>query len=146
MDFGRILDEWEKRKADGANSSKRLEELIDRYAPTDDALDDGDEYEGPSEPIPARQLPIESEIDLHGLTVSEAQRRVDHFLRESLTRGLKKVLIIHGKGKHSTEGGKLKSAVLRYLEQHPLAGATGEPNRKLGGSGAVWVRVRQRSR
>jgi DNA-nicking Smr family endonuclease len=150
MDFGSILDEWERRKSGRGSSARRLEELIDQYAPTAEDLSPEDEAEGSASEdesmLSARRLPIESELDLHGFTVAEAERALDRFLRESFTRGLTKVLIIHGKGNHSMDGGKLKHAVLRSLERHPLAGARGVPDRTLGGSGAVWVRVRQRSR
>lgn len=146
MDFGQILDKWERQQNGGSSSAPRLEKLIDHYPPAASDIESEEETEHVEQPTAPRDLPIESELDLHGFTVAEAERRVDAFLQESLTRGLKKVLIIHGKGNHSKEGGKLKVAVRRYLENHPLAGATGVPDRTVGGSGAVWVRVRQRSR
>lgn len=47
-----------------------------------------------------------SSIDLHGMTVSEAEAAVDRFLNEALLAGFAEVRVIHGRG-----GGRLKQAV-----------------------------------
>jgi DNA-nicking Smr family endonuclease len=43
----------------------------------------------------------EKEIDLHGLTAQEAERKVENFLRTARLQGLRAVRIITGKGIHS---------------------------------------------
>ncbi|TFG65308.1 MAG: DNA mismatch repair protein MutS [Spirochaetales bacterium] len=85
-------------------------------------------------------------LDLHGKTLNEAEPAVNAFLRESFSRGLSKVLIIHGKGHHSGGEPVLKKLVYDALRRCSFAGETGIPERAEGGSGAVWVILRQRSR
>ena len=50
-----------------------------------------------------KNLPVEAQIDLHGLTREEAWIRLGAFISECSSRRLKKVLIVHGKGNHSEE-------------------------------------------
>jgi DNA-nicking Smr family endonuclease len=79
---------------------------------------------------------IESEIDLHGLTVSQAAAQLHDFLRTAHTRQLRCVRVIHGKGLRSgTRGPVLKNAVnallrrsapvLAFASARPVAGGTG---------------------
>lgn len=50
------------------------------------------------------------------------------------------MLIIHGKGQHSSGGeAVLKPLVLRYLNGHPAIRATGQAKLEDGGSGATWA-------
>jgi DNA-nicking Smr family endonuclease len=79
---------------------------------------------------------IESEIDLHGLTVSQAAAQLHEFLRTAHARGLRCVRVIHGKGLRSgTRGPVLKNTVnallrrsdpvLAFASARPVAGGTG---------------------
>jgi DNA-nicking Smr family endonuclease len=79
---------------------------------------------------------IESEIDLHGLTVSQAAAELHAFLRTSRARALRCVRVIHGKGLRSgARGPVLKNtvnallrrsdAVLAFASARPVAGGTG---------------------
>lgn len=82
-------------------------------------------------------------LDLHGLTVEEASKMTLQFLSDAHTKGLYKVMIIHGKGHHSKEGrGVLRDVVYRCLESSPHAGQHGIPEQADGGSGAVWVVIK----
>jgi DNA-nicking Smr family endonuclease len=150
MDFGEILEAWEKRQNASAggnadNTSKKERALMEKWLASEEAwkyYDKGEEFEDQEEPAPRsrlRRLPPEAHLDLHGLTRDEALRRLDRFIKESVRRELKKVLIIHGKGNHSREGAVLRNTVQEYLRDSPLAGETGNPGRELGGSGATWV-------
>src|SRR6202050_5855192 len=61
---------------------------------------------------------VESEIDLHGLTVSEATAQLNHFLREARAHQLRCVRVIHGKGLRSgTRGPVLKNTVNALLRR-----------------------------
>jgi DNA-nicking Smr family endonuclease len=82
------------------------------------------------------QYRVEAEIDLHGMTVSEAAARLGDFLREARAHGLQCVRVIHGKGLRSgTRGPVLKNTVnallrrsdpvLAFASARPLAGGTG---------------------
>ncbi|HEX4024470.1 MAG TPA: Smr/MutS family protein [Steroidobacteraceae bacterium] len=79
---------------------------------------------------------VDSEIDLHGLTVADASARLGAFLREARARDLRCVRVIHGKGLRSgTRGPVLKNtvnallrradAVLAFASARPVAGGTG---------------------
>ncbi len=87
-------------------------------------------------------IKIDDEIDLHGLTVSEARAALDVFFDEALREGLRKVLIIHGKGNHSKNGPVLAQWLKEYLDSCRRAGKTGQADKRHGGSGATWVMVR----
>lgn len=79
---------------------------------------------------------IESEIDLHGLTVSQAAAQLQAFLKAARARELRCVRVIHGKGLRSgTRGPVLKNTVnallrradpvLAFASARPVAGGTG---------------------
>ena len=89
-----------------------------------------------------KKMKPQDELDLHGFTSAEAELELEKFLIQSKKRGLKKVLIVHGKGNHSPNGPVLKETVYTYLRRCSFTGMTGTPDRSLGGSGAVWVIIR----
>ncbi len=82
-------------------------------------------------------------LDLHGLIVSEALESTDAFLSMCRLRGLRKVMIIHGKGNHSQRQGILKKEITDFIKRHPLAEAHGTAERRMGGSGAMWVVLKE---
>jgi DNA mismatch repair protein MutS2 len=61
----------------------------------------------------------EPELDLHGLTVTEAVRRVRAFLAHEQSRGTVSVRIVTG---HGT--GALKAAVRAVLDSHPAVASS----------------------
>ena len=151
MDFGKILDSWEKKEAakgSGAkDSSAKMNRTLDRYPP--EAMKD--EKPQPGEPAAERRRRLkrmapQDELDLHGIRAADVESIVGRFLRQAHSRGLEKLLLIHGKGTHSTGEPVLRRAVVRVLEKSPIAGEYGEAPRNLGGGGALWVILRQRSR
>jgi DNA-nicking Smr family endonuclease len=155
MSFEDILRQWEEneRRADSETQRRRrdhLESLLDRYPP--DAAEKGDVDPAGGSPAGPRggprpaSLPIDDEIDLHGLTVEESLAATGRFIEAGLAAGYRKVLIVHGKGLHSQNGGVLGAAVRRFIEKHPDTGAMGTPKQRDGGSGALWVVLRHRSR
>ncbi len=143
MDFGTILDQWEERprkKKDNFRMDKILDSDIawSGYEKKEDVPD----YRG-RPPVSAAKLKIDAEIDLHGMTVREAEKALDDFFRIARERGYRKVMIIHGKGNHSSGKGVLSAWVKRYLEKEPSAGRTGKADRKNGGRGATWVMIKR---
>lgn len=84
------------------------------------------------------QYNVEAVLDLHRKTVEEARSAVNHFLHECLRRGVKSVLIIHGKGKPGSTPA-LKNQLNYWLRQAQpvLAFCSAEPRH--GGTGAVYV-------
>lgn len=107
---------------------------------------DKDKTTSGSQTTPSRSSPRalrpQAVLDLHGATREEALDRLYRFFEDSAAAGLRKVLVIHGKGHHSQKGAVLKETVRRFIEQSPRAGAWGEAERRDGGKGAVWVMVR----
>jgi len=83
-------------------------------------------------------------LDLHGKTAAEADALIVDFLLSSSRSGLEKVLVIHGKGLHSTNEHIMTDVVRRALESNGLAGSFGPADRDQGGRGATWVRIRKR--
>ncbi len=94
-----------------------------------------------------KKLPPEATIDLHGLTRDEAWNKLDGFVRECSRRGLKKILIVHGKGNHCNacqgEPSVLSAMVRSFIESDKRLGASGHPDKRLGGTGATWVMIKK---
>ena len=168
MDFGDILDEWEKETAKpygkrrlkedehaetectktGKNKSKELSSVnpmdmwLRRYGVQDKDATLANERESISPAERRRRLRSmkpEAMIDLHGLTRDEAWARLEAFFADAYGKGLQKVLIIHGKGTHSDEEPVLNQMVRLFVEQNPHAGESGYAATATGGAGATWV-------
>ena len=78
-------------------------------------------------------------IDLHGLDKFQSWSKLETFFENSKNHGLKKLLIIHGKGNHSPGEAVLKDIVKRYIKVCPFAGESGHEKPEYGGSGVTWV-------
>ncbi len=113
--------------------------------------DDWPEAELGSQAVPRRirqvargLLKPQAELDLHGMTADEAMSKVRFFLQNSSCRGLQTLLIITGKGLHSSDGPVLRLAVEKLLAQmHELVIEWGGAPRRYGGSGALVVFLRR---
>lgn len=86
-------------------------------------------------------MKCEAFLDLHGLHQDEAEVRLDTFITDCKRRGLKKVMIIHGKGIHTTGTDPVLGKLVRsFIERDKRCGASGHPKNKAeGGTGATWV-------
>jgi len=155
MDFGEILDEWDKsrKKSVQKSGNSRYRSDMERWLDTHEVT--------PKEPDMKKGLPVVSgnqgresilrmepqrQLDLHGFTSADAEEEVDRFIRESHSRGAEKVRVITGKGLHSAAEPVLQKTVRLYLEKSALCGEFGYENKKNGGRGAFWVLLRYRSR
>jgi len=85
-------------------------------------------------------------IDLHGHTASSARRRLQVELIGAADRGVRTVLVIHGRGRHSAAGAAvLREALPDWLTHPPLAErvlAFAPARVKDGGEGATYVLLR----
>ncbi len=87
-------------------------------------------------------------IDLHGMTRKEAEMRIREFLISCYRKGIRCVLIIHGRGLNSPQNYPvLKEMLPLWLNRGParrivLAFATARPYD--GGPGAIYVLLRRR--
>jgi DNA-nicking Smr family endonuclease len=140
MDFKEILDAWEKRRS-GTGAKQDMEELISRYPPKAPKEQQVQSSMEPRDPVTREP---QATLDLHGMTGREAEQALERFILLSRRRGLRKVLIVHGKGNHSQGEPVLQRVVRGVLEKSPYTGAFGPAERRHGGRGATWVAVRKR--
>lgn len=189
MDFGEILDKWDKaqkekpkqiQKSAGSGKKPNAPSLIEKeeekkaretrksipqkQKEAEKAKQDGElmrqwimrygvvDKDARAEEAKQNQLaqdmeyvkymPAEATLDLHGMTRDEAWITLDRFVESCQKRRIRKVLIIHGKGNHSSENPVLGGVVHSFIERDYRLGASGHPDKKLGGRGATWVLIR----
>lgn len=103
------------------------------------------------------ELPVEARLDLHGLTLANAERALSKLIRDSLAQQKRCLLVITGKGARSASENDLSSGtmsgrgVLRawlpdYLKRGPWRGqilgvTPARPH--MGGTGAFYVLLRR---
>ena len=101
------------------------------------------------------KLPVEARLDLHGMRQRAAHAALRRFLKSAQGKGYRHVLVITGKGAaadttrlfyESDERGVLRQAVPHWLTAPDLAPVVlsySEAPRRLGGEGALYVRLRK---
>ena len=83
---------------------------------------------------------VQDEIDLHGMTVAEAEPRLREFIELAVLRRHLCVRVVHGKGRGSGHRGPvLKHAVNRWLRRWKNVLAFVSARQVDGGTGAVYV-------
>ena len=142
-DWERIfrLKKEDKEKEEYEEFVKRIEELhIDCIPEKTDYKQSPRKIKIPKKSI----LKIDDELDLHGLTREESAMRLKEFLANAKSEGLKIVLIITGKGKHSEKGALLKPFVEKWLksEGKEFVKSFGTAPKVHGGEGAFVVFLR----
>jgi DNA-nicking Smr family endonuclease len=139
MDFGKILDQWERlapvptiygkdQERDVESSSERRRRLL-------------------------RKRP-DGTIDLHGLSREEAWEALVRFFENAREHKFEKLLVIHGKGNHAGSynpdsagngiPGILKNTVRDFIEHCPFAGESGYSGAPQGGTGSTWVLLKEK--
>lgn len=84
--------------------------------------------------------PVQDSLDLHGNTGDAARKLLQEFLHEAAQRGLRCVLVIHGKGMNSPSGeAVLRKLTRHWLTQRPDVLAYCDAPPQDGGSGAALV-------
>lgn len=99
------------------------------------------------------KLAPDARLDLHGMTLAEAQPELIRFILQSQAFGARLVLVITGKGRGGEDHGPipqrmgaLRHQVPQWLRMAPLAGAVlqvSEAHRKHGGGGAYYIYLRR---
>jgi DNA-nicking Smr family endonuclease len=104
------------------------------------------------------RLAVEARLDLHGMRQRDAHAALRRFLRAAQGKGHRHVLVITGKGAEADTRrsfyeaagrGVLRQAVPHWLEQPDLAAiivSFAPAPRRLGGEGALYVRLRTAKR
>tara|TARA_B100001564_G_scaffold96060_1_gene78502 strand:+ start:3151 stop:3564 length:414 start_codon:yes stop_codon:yes gene_type:complete len=94
-------------------------------------------------------------FDLHGLTLSEANKKVKDIIISCSEKNYREILLITGKGLHSKDDdvykssklNKLKYSVPEYINSEPeiskLILSVKNPSRKDGGDGALLIKLRK---
>lgn len=89
-------------------------------------------------------ISVQGEIDLHGLTSTEASVALKDFITQSMLRGHTCVRIVHGKGLRSGRHGPvLKRGVDQWLRRWDPVLAFVSARQADGGTGAVYVLLRK---
>lgn len=99
------------------------------------------------------KMPIEGRIDLHGLTLAEAEPRLRGFLADAHAAGKRLVLVITGKGRARDDPdpvparpGALRHSLPQWTARPPLSGIVLQvtpAHRRHGGDGAFYVYLRR---
>lgn len=99
------------------------------------------------------RLAPEDRLDLHGLTLAQAQPVLTGFILDAVARRLRLVLVITGKGRPGSEHGPiperrgaLRHQVPHWLHSPPLKAHVlqiAEAHLKHGGQGALYVYLRR---
>jgi DNA-nicking Smr family endonuclease len=93
------------------------------------------------------EFSIQAHIDLHGLGVEEARIVFEDFLRESVIRNRRSLLVIHGRGLSSQGEPVLKAKVTEWLTRGPWRKwviAYSSARLCDGGAGATYILLRTR--
>ena len=93
--------------------------------------------------------------DLHGLTLSEANKKVKEIIISCSEKNYREILLITGKGLHSRDDdvykssklSKLRYSVPEYIKSEPeiskLIISVVNPSRKEGGDGALLIKLKK---
>ena len=128
MNFGAILDKWEKQSPGGNDiiADRDTEESNER-----DAMQEKRRR--------LRSKRPDAELDIHGQTRDEALQLMEVFFNDAREKGFEKVLLIHGKGNHLAGESVLKRVVMDFIEHCPFAGESGKGKTTSGGESTTWV-------
>jgi DNA-nicking Smr family endonuclease len=122
----------------------QLSDLVSGHAPFE--LTETEEYvEGARHGLDPRlvsrlrrgEFSTQGHIDLHGMTQPDAKLALEEFILDSVRKGRRAVLIVHGRGLRSPGGQPvLKHAAAQWLSHGFIGGYD-------GGAGALWVLLRR---
>jgi DNA-nicking Smr family endonuclease len=90
---------------------------------------------------------VDAKIDLHGMRQERAHDAMVAFLRRAQAQGHRIVIVVTGKGKPGEERGVLRYAVPGWLARpdlRELVVGFQQAERRHGGEGALYVRIRRR--
>lgn len=157
-----VEDDWEAAIRDVRPLSDRGEDVLSPDVPevglAERLRERQERAAGPAESSPFNldrrtadrlrkgQIPIEGELDLHGMTQEESLGALENFLSGALANGRRCVLVITGKGTAREGGGVLRTMIPGWLAEGRhrdwvLAVETAQPRH--GGAGALYVLLRR---
>ena len=157
MDFGNILDKWERGQYGGKprssekphpsktpqKAARSSENIMEEWLRNHEVFDKDANEEKTYAPGEQRHRLLHSQpdaiLDIHGLTDEKAWVSLDDFFSMAKDNGYKKLRVIHGKGNRSKGEAVLGRTVHAFIEQCPYAGESGYEKSANGGTGATWV-------
>ncbi len=92
------------------------------------------------------ELPVDSRLDLHGLTLERAHAALSTFIRGAHARGARLVVVVTGKGDPARGGGRIRNEAPHWLNQPDLRSlvvAVTEARGRDGGGGALYVLLKR---
>lgn len=93
------------------------------------------------------QIKAEKELDLHGLTAVDAEKKLVRFLGYCQQNDYRCIRIIHGKGRGSRDGKPvLKTRINQWLQSNSNVLAFCSAKINDGGTGAVYVLIKTANR
>ncbi len=126
--FANIYEQWTKSHDESSAIDKRYKRTASSNKVTKDSINE------------IRRMKAQDTLDLHSYTLEEAIVTTRNFLSSSKQKGLRKVLIITGKGIHSAGGeAVLRPTVINIANAHPAVREVSTPKAAEGGSGALVV-------
>lgn len=126
--FANIYEQWTKSHDESSAIDKRYRKTASSDKVTKDSINE------------IRRMKAQDTLDLHSYTLEEAIVMTRNFLSSSKQKGLRKVLIITGKGIHSAGGeAVLRPTVINIANAHPAVREVSTPKAAEGGSGALVV-------
>ena len=132
--------------------SKKDKEVWNKFLSSNEKLKDKDKILDKK----SKNIEKKSIIDLHGFTLSDANKEIEKFINQSYQKGLNKLIIVTGKGLHS----KNKSdpyvsndlSILKYSVPHFIKNNENLMNKIIeikdanindGGSGAFYIYLKK---
>jgi len=143
MDFGTILDKWERSNGVPGETWGRGPVTLPVRARGGARGGAGSVADAQEKRRRLRGKKPDAQIDIHGKTRDEAWLALETFFVSSREQGCEKVLVIHGKGNHSTGEAVLKRVVMDFIEHCPYAGESGRGKASAGGEGVTWVLLKE---
>ncbi len=144
---GKARSDAGRRTGRGSSAARSLAQWLERHPPKEQAGREkgyvSPQAERAERAAELRRMKPQAALDLHGLRAEQVIPALERFVSASRRAGLRKVLIIHGKGKHSQGEPVLQRLVRAYLERSLHTGAFGPADRAMGGSGATWAALRE---
>jgi DNA-nicking Smr family endonuclease len=93
------------------------------------------------------EFAVQAHIDLHGMIQADAKAALEAFILDSVRKGLRTVLVVHGRGLRSPGGTPvLKHAAAQWLSHGQMGGyvlAFATARAADGGAGAMYVLLRR---
>jgi len=154
-EFGEMLDTFEDKKQQAENHvAWSFAQIYKDWSATTNETKAIEQAQKQKQEVTKAQLSISElrtmqpqvTLDLHGYKAEDASLAVRKFLKESFDCGLLKICLIPGKGIHNEHGtGILKEVVLSEIRLSNVVREAYSPKACYGGSGAVWVILKERT-